>query len=309
MLAQYVNGNTTVTLFADGTKIREFDSVSIVDVPESIDIKITNHCEPTVGNPICAYCHEKSGVNNQHADLTTLLNIIKPLANGKEAAIGGGNPLSHPQLIPFLKALKAQGTIANMTVNQKHLADYKDLILYLLDESLIKGIGISYSDVKYIPDIVPILKATDNLVFHMIMGINKVCEVDFLNNFCSEYNKHCKILVLGYKQYGYGINYYVRNSGVEINKYKWYTQLATRFRQNNLTLSFDNLAIQQLDLKRYFTDEAWNKFFQGEDGTHTMYIDAVRQEYAKSSTNPNRVGFAEMDLINFFQTLRGTYNV
>ena len=47
----YQNGNTTVTLMSDGTKIREYEGVPLVVHPESIDIKITDHC-----NLGCRYC-------------------------------------------------------------------------------------------------------------------------------------------------------------------------------------------------------------------------------------------------------------
>lgn len=47
----YQNGNTTVTLMSDGTKIREYEGVPLVVHPESIDIKITDYCD--MG---CSYC-------------------------------------------------------------------------------------------------------------------------------------------------------------------------------------------------------------------------------------------------------------
>ena len=35
-------------------------------------------------------------------------------------------------------------------------------------------------------------------------------------------------------------------------------------------------------------DKEWDKFYCGTDGAFTMYIDAVEQKYAMSSTNPNK---------------------
>ncbi len=47
ILSKYNNGNTVVTIFEDGTKIREFeDGVKpFSNFPESIDIKLTNKCD------------------------------------------------------------------------------------------------------------------------------------------------------------------------------------------------------------------------------------------------------------------------
>jgi hypothetical protein len=288
----YTNGNTTVNLYEDGTKIRLYEGIPYVIHPESIDVKITNQCSPTIDNPICFHCHEMSTINGKHADLNKLFDQFKNyLTSGVEICIGGGDPFSHPDLFLFLQKLKCFGLVANITVNQKHIKQHKQLIQSLINEKLINGLGISYSNSKYINDIKEIMN--DNVVFHLIMGVNKVTDIEELFQF----NKP-KILVLGYKQVGFGINYY--NNEVERNKYQWYIGLAKYFKRD-LILAFDNLAIEQLKLSRYFTNEAWNKFYMGRDGKFTCYIDAVKEEFAKSSTAKERVSFNEMNLETFFK--------
>ena len=183
--------------------------------------------------------------------------------------------------------------LVNMTINQKHIKPYAKLIERLIKEKLIVGVGISYSQSRYLVDIAPLFKLTDNIVFHVIMGVNNVTELSELNAFCKENNSKCKVLVLGYKQYGFGINYYVKNKTIEDNKYEWYTQVAKYFTDENITVSFDNKAI-----------EAWDRFFQSEDFVLSMYIDAVKQEYAPSSTSSNRVSFADSSLLDYFQENR-----
>lgn len=293
ILHQYTNGNTIVTLHDNGTKERVFNGTPNVIHPESIDVKITNYCDAG-----CGFCHEQSTIAGRHADLNELFKVLSVLPAGVEIAIGGGNPLSHPDLIPFLERVKKHGLVCNITVNQKHLEPYKGLIAELIERVLVRGFGISYTSEKYLKDIKPIASLTDNIVFHVIMGINKVNDVKILKEFCAP--KECKILVLGYKRFGLGINYYLKNKRIEDNKYDWYTQLALLFKDNNLTLSFDNLAIKQLDLRRYFTDAAWGEFYMGDDFVFTMYIDAVNKQYAPSSTSDNRVSFADSSLLNYF---------
>ena len=57
LLHWYVNGNYTVEIYSDGTKIREtLDPAETKFRPEfseNIDIKITNFC-----NANCGYCHD-----------------------------------------------------------------------------------------------------------------------------------------------------------------------------------------------------------------------------------------------------------
>jgi len=306
-IASYDNGNVHIDLFQDGTLIRTFDETKpmFVKHPSSMDVKITNYCEPTKNNPICAYCHEKSNLSGTHCDVNKLLDTISELPAGVELALGGGNPLSHPDLPYLLTTLKTCGYISNITINQKHINKYQDLIYKIIAEELVYGVGISYSSTDYFANIQPLLKISDNVVFHVIMGINTVEDIDKLYKFCQENNKECKVLVLGYKQYGMGINYYLRNKTVKDNKYQWYIRLASYFKKKGLTLSFDNLAIDQLNLKRFFTQEAWDTFFMGSDGKHTIYLDAVNQEYAKSSTSKDRISFNDISLIDFFKNLKG----
>lgn len=306
IIHQYKNGNGTVSIYDNGTKIREFDGAYLPEHPESCDVKITSKCDVN-----CRFCHEKSSINGKHADLNKLLEVLKDIPAGVECAIGGGNAQQHPDVIPFLRELKSRGLIANMTINQKHLNVDKDIISLMLKEELIKGLGISYSDPKYLPDLLPFLKISSNIVFHTIMGINSVDVIGELLSYI-DLKKHlikddeglCKILVLGYKEYGFGQNHYSLNQKiVDENKLKWYRYLPSYFTRDNLVLSFDNLSIQQLNLKRFFTDEAWDKFYMGNEGSATMYIDAVNQEYAICSVDPNRKSFSECSLLEFFKNI------
>ena len=299
ILFSYINGNVKVEIHDDGSKIRTYDGIANPVHPESIDVKITNYCDGG-----CEYCHEKSTKLGAHGNLKQLAEVLSELPSGVEIAIGGGNPVSHPDLKEFLTTLKRQGIIANITVNQKHIKSSTDILLNLINEKLIYGLGISYNSIDNINDIVPLLEATNNIVFHVIMGVNEVSDVDVLKEFCDKYNKTCNILVLGYKEYGFGKKYYLRKSHIETNKYEWYTNLALHFKQPGLVLSFDNLAISQLNIRRYFTDAAWNEFYMGDDFVFTMYIDGVEGKYAASSTSSERVNFEDSSLLEYFQKNR-----
>lgn len=297
LLYRYQNGTTTVCLYKDGTKERIWEGELRVDHPESLDVKITNYCDAG-----CAFCHEQSTTLGKHGDLERLAEVLGVLPPGVEIAIGGGNPLSHPALKDFLIKLKALGLVVNITINQVHLDSFKNLILDLIAEDLVKGVGISYTSKTYFPAIIPILEASDNVVFHLISGINSVDDIVELQTLCLTYHRLCKILILGYKEFGFGLNYYLQSKRIEKNKYQWYIHLPKHFKSDNLILSFDNLAINQLNLKRFFTDKSWNKFFMGDDFVFTMYIDGVKQVFAPSSTSSNkRVNFNQTSLLDYFK--------
>ena len=69
-------------------------------------------------------------------------------------------------------------------------------------------------------------------------------------------------------------------------------------------VSFDNLAIEQLDVKRLFTNKGWDKFYMGDDFCSTMYIDAIKQNYAPTSRSSDRRSFDQYTLLEYFNTER-----
>lgn len=291
-LIEYKNGNTNVTIFTDGSKNREYLNIDNIHInhPESIDVKITDYCD--MG---CLYCHEQSTIKGNHGNLKTLLNILSELPKGVEIAIGGGNPLDHPKLIWFLKEVKKQGLISNITINQGHLTKHFNQIKELIDLDLVKGIGISITNNNF-TIIKELCKLSSNIVFHVIAGINNISILDKLNN-CTN---NCKVLILGYKTFGRGIAYY--NNKIESNIDNWAMFLPKYF--GDMVLSFDNLAIEQLDIKRFFTEMGWNKFYMGNDFTFTMYVDAVKQEYAPTSRSDDRISFDNRTLIQYFNEFK-----
>lgn len=69
-------------------------------------------------------------------------------------------------------------------------------------------------------------------------------------------------------------------------------------------VSFDNLAIKQLNPKRLMSDEQWDQFYLGDDGKFSMYIDLVNQEFAKSSVSTERYPIAA-DIRDMFNKVKG----
>ena len=189
---------------------------------------------------------------------------------------GGGNVFEHPDLIPFLENLKKQKVIANITVHQVHFLENLELIKRMIKEKLVYGIGVSVSNIT--EELLHALKEVPNAVCHVINGIwnEKTAEKMSKNNL--------KVLILGYKELRRGNDYLsVYDKTVKENQ-KWlFDNLGNLFKKFKL-ISFDNLAIEQLEVKRFLSDEEWEEFYQGDDGTSTFYIDAINQKFARSST-------------------------
>jgi hypothetical protein len=134
---------------------------------------------------------------------------------------------------------------------------------------------------------------TDNVVFHVIAGVHEPSILDDLTTFCEP-----KVLVLGYKRFGRGVEHWSEQTQVRINR--WKHKLPNYI--SKLSLSFDNLAIEQLSVRRCFTQEGWDRFYMGDDFTFTMYADAVKREYAPTSRSSDRTEFGKMNTMEFFKT-------
>lgn len=284
LLGSYKNGNYTVSIFEDGTKIRENDlDFFEADFPESMDIKITNKCD--MG---CVFCHENSTAWGEHGKI---LNVpfLENLHPYTELAIGGGNPLEHPDLKEFLVRCKELKLIPSMTVNQTHFLSSLDFIKELVDNKLIYGLGISL--VNPTDDFIEKVKLFPNAVIHIIAGVVTDHQLEKIAN------KNLKILLLGYKQFRKGLDLYNRYEKDINQKIGYIRRKLALLLKHFKVVSFDNLAIKQLNVHSLLTEEQWNNFYMGDDGTHTMYVDMVKEQYALSSTSTHRRYFTDGQLI------------
>jgi hypothetical protein len=276
LIGSYVNGNYDVSIYNDGTKIRENDLDHFSpEFPENIDIKITDYCDAG-----CLYCHENSTKQGKHADLdwsSSNWNFFHSLRPYTELAIGGGNPLDHPELLTLLRFLKAKKIVANLTVNQIHFERDYVKILEILDEGLIYGLGISM--VKGTEKFANLVSLHPNAVVHVINGVVTTKALEPL------FDKNLKILILGYKYLRRGMVYFSREVMEQQHRLHYdLPYILNKFK----VVSFDNLALEQLEVRRLVSDDYWNQFYMGDDGKFTMYIDLVRGEFSKSSTCDER---------------------
>ena len=285
LIGFYKNGNFTTKIFSDGTKIRETEDDEFIPAfAENMDIKITNCCD--MG---CKFCHEGSTIDGKHGDILNA-KCIDTLHPFQEVALGGGDVTSHPDLIPFLHKLKERKVIANITVNQKHFEEKQELIKRLVDEELVYGIGVSL--VNPTDSFISLIKKYPNAVIHVINGILTKKDAQKLAD------NNLKMLILGYKFLRRGEEHY-RSCGQTIHKnHKWLFNNLPDLLDKFNTVSFDNLAIEQLEVQRLLSKEEWDEFYMGDDGTMTYYIDMVEQKFAKSSTAPFEKRYDLLDSVD-----------
>jgi len=289
-LSTYKNGNYTVNIYNDGTKERiTYQDEFIPSFAECCDVKITDKCDGG-----CDFCYEGCTPAGKHADILKyeFLDTIKPFT---ELAING-NDLTHPQLLPFLEKMKKQNVIVNMTVNQIHFMRKYDLIKNLIDENLIKGLGVSFNHEN--EDFLKKAKTiSSNVVIHVINGVVTKKQMYLLVKF------KLKVLILGYKELRRGVEYLSNNTGkIKENQKMLYDNISF-LTQLLPVVSFDNLAIEQLKIKRLLSNEEWKEFYMGDDGNYTFYLDLVEGEYAMNSLCQNKHPIKD-DVVEMFSFIR-----
>lgn len=270
--------SSNFTIYPDGTKIRysEYDA----EYPESIDFKITDYCDQN-----CSICHESSTKNGLHFDAGEAINLLSTLPVQTEVAIGGGNPgVLYEEINEMIEALP--DIIFNVTLNSNHI-NYVGKIKA-------NAFGISCTNNQFFityPMEVP------NIVIHLIAGHNTIDSAKF---FVKHYPR---ILILGYKSMGRGVH-----NTPTVNLSDWRRRIGeiiqyASYHNPEVLISFDNLALKQLDISRFFTSEHFKRLYMGDDGKYSMYIDMVNHKYAKSSLS-TKYDFINESIKDMFLNLK-----
>lgn len=292
----------------------------VASFPDSIDLKISNKCSWG-----CPYCHESSSPSGKIMDIGKTKEILSQLPELPiEIAIGGGNVLDSPkETIELIDWLNNRGNLTRITVNSKDLQTRSEDKIKIFDK--VGGIGISLDklpsnpsdliidDFSGIPSIKRYLfsKIYSNddwfkfpgAVIHIIAGIFPIDQLEDLFEYADT-----PILILGYKQWGRAKDTKLPEDIEEFSyivKQQIYKQRLQDYEDfsKHRAIGFDNLALEQLNIRSALTDSEWNSIYMGEEGSHSMYIDAVKGEFARTSRSPERVSWDSVSLLDYFRSL------
>ena len=275
MMYKYKNGNCNIFINPeDGTRIIHTDDDYIdLQFPLNVDVSIGRRCDGG-----CKFCYEGATPDGPEANLEDVpfLDSLRPYT---EASING-NSVDHPQLIPFLEKLKEKKIIANMTVNQIHFERKEALIADLLNTGLVHGFGVSLRNPT--PEFIERAQKYPTLVVHTIAGVHSKADYEALKD------KGLKVLILGYKDKGRGHTYLAdEKATIDANRDYLKREIKTILENNWYpVVAFDNLALEQLDIKHVISEKAWEQFYQGDEGTASMFIDLTDRTFGVSSLMP-----------------------
>ena len=142
------------------------------------------------------------------------------------------------------------------------------------------------------------IKNIPNSVIHVIAGILEIKDIQKLSN------KNLKLLILGYKNKGRGKKYFNKNIKLNIKILSWYI---SHILNNFEVVALDNLALDQLKIKRIIPEKQWSKIYNGDEGQYTFFIDLVNNKFAISSSEEELYDINNMDIdemFNYIQSVR-----
>lgn len=287
----YKNGNANITLSNNGTRVIEFEGDLELEYPLNIDIKISSTCsfgKKDNGEVVlCDWCHESALVKGKDCDFTLLKYKLRILPKGIELAVGVNQFTDN--IMNFFIWCKLKGFVVNITINQGHLLRDEEYIKSAINANLVNGIGISYrASLKW--NVPQHLLDYEHTIFNVIVGIDDVFDIKELSNKGVK-----KVTILGEKIVGFN-----SNKELDVNKHnQWKWNISSLFSLFEV-VSFDNLGVEQLQIKRFFNNEQWNEFYQHE---FSFYIDAVNQVFKPSSRSNLSTNWNEINILEYFKQL------
>lgn len=141
-LYNFIGDTETGVTFRWGKTIKE--NPLFAPHPELVDISISNHCSKG-----CPFCYRDSCKNNSFMSLDDYVAVLDALqhplwGNVFQVAIGGGEPLEHPDFLDIIDSTYSRNIIPNFTTNGSLLDQY------IIKEfsSKIGAIAISSQDIN-----------------------------------------------------------------------------------------------------------------------------------------------------------------
>lgn len=293
-------GHFVVFDYATGSKTRltgrKAAKPTVASTPELVDVKITDFCP--VG---CSYCYQGSTKRGRHADTDKLMAWIDDCGREGvfEAAIGGGDPTTHPDFAEILERFHKNGIVPNFSTQ---LWDW-------LDDQKIANAVMSYcgavalstqspADAKRWIEECSKRKMRGHV--HYVLGLSPLSNlVDML-----EVMDGSHLVLLAYKQMG-------RAQNKPPIDYTGWQHIVRKHRPANCKVAVDSFLVQDVE-DGFSRKEVPGVLFEQGDGRFSLYYDAVEQEYAAHSFVPRgeqRVSHASMSYPSLLSAWRKVANI
>lgn len=275
----YKNGNALVFINRKtGTKIRwTKDDAFRLDFPESIDLIVSKRC-----NNCCDWCYMGCSPIGKEADLKDTSNILEMMPHTEIAMnINSEIPDGFKE---YLEEYMYRDILVNATIHLEDWLRHREYLGKLREEGLLYGIGISYSKMGWL--MMQEDKASERALVHPMNVLHIVNGLADSGDIAKIRRLKPKLLVLGYKTFGRGSAYEESHSERVRENMHWLEKNIKDMFMTMPIVSFDNLALEQLDIKNKLDEDVWDECYMGDEGSSTLAVDLVSQKFALHSMEP-----------------------
>lgn len=259
--------------------------------PLLVDLKITDYCATG-----CSFCYQSSTKLGKPADFKVIKGTLDALAklNVFEVAIGGGNPVSHPNFIEILEYARAVGIIPNFSTRDISFFTKKEDLKRISEAcgSFAYSVNPDVDLKKLEKDITSMNKVRAGYgesklmniqVFVGPKGFNEDSQLLPVLKVARKAN--CSVTILGFKEVGRGTEVKFTEDQAKEAKYPWgltQTLLALDAKGECPSVGVDTVLARELS-ESFIKHGISGKLFVLDEGKSSCYIDAVAGKIAKSS--------------------------
>lgn len=195
----------------------------VLNAPTLVDFQITNRCE--MG---CPHCYAEASPQGTDVAWFDIQNVINQMADCGvcQLAIGGGEPLLHPQIIELLDFAHHKGIVPNLTTSGFAFDEAKlnALAIYCGAVGIsMEGVGESYAKIRSRP-FTDFEAALARLRAHRIptviqitLSADNFSQLDAMTRFCLEQPDLYGVIFLAYKPVGRGQAYSQPLAALDVN--------------------------------------------------------------------------------------------
>ena len=212
-------------------------------VPELADISISNHCSKE-----CSYCYRMSTKNNEFMSLEQYERVLDSLNHPKygnvfQVALGGGEPLEHPQFVQIIEATLKREIVPNFTTNGMFLTE--DVCKEI--QGKVGAVALSITKVKELErkKVAMLKKYNMRTNVHYALSANNIEEaIEIVSGIHNEaFEGVNAIIFLTYKPAGRGTEDGVLKAGDEMDRF---VQKVNDYSNKVLKIGFDACFVPNL---------------------------------------------------------------
>ena len=290
--------------------------------PELVDLKITDFC--TQG---CAFCYQNSSPQGKHASRMDVSNILRGLGRVRlfEVAIGGGEPIDHPDFLEFLWVAKSEGIVPNFSTKK----------VFWLDDDFFRrnvykcmgGVAFSVTNPKEVAEIgkrVDYYEEIDRMFYDSMYSRRKRVYLQIIPELLNKYTLeaifrqaskyYLPVTLLGLKTVGRASDwdmsptkktgkFVVANPNYNANWEKDIVDIVDNSGDRYVHIGADTAIMKKAHLlKKRFSIPRYA--YYKTEGSFSMYIDAVEMKAGPSSYCPDEM-MRPLDLTRWLYSKTG----